>query len=66
VREGYNGYYFENGNQESLDLKIKTLLQDPVKIKTFGANSLKIIKEEINIHSVLKEYMVAFHYVLAH
>ncbi|WP_254561380.1 glycosyltransferase [Dyadobacter diqingensis] len=66
VREGYNGSYFENGNQESLNLKIKSLLEDPEKVKTFGANSLKIIKEEINIHSVLKEYMVAFQYVLAH
>lgn len=66
VREGYNGFYFENGNQESLNLKMKTLLQDPEKISTFGANSLRIIKEEINIHSVLKEYMVAFNYVLAH
>jgi len=66
VREGYNGFYFENGNQESLNLKMKTLLQDPEKISNFGANSLRIIKEEINIHSVLKEYMVAFNYVLAH
>jgi len=66
VRDGYNGSYFENGNQESLNLKIKSLLQDPDKIKTFGDNSLRIIKEEINIHSVLREYMVAFEYVLSH
>lgn len=66
VREGYNGSYFENGNQESLNLKTKALLASPEKLASYGAHSLKIIKEEINIHSVLKEYMVAFQYVLAH
>jgi len=64
VREGYNGYYFENGDQQSLNAAIKKLLQDPDEIARFGANSLKIIKNEVNIHTVLKEYDTAFQYVL--
>ncbi len=64
VREGYNGYYFENGDQQSLNAAIKKLLQDPDEIARFGANSLKIIKNEVNIHTVLKEYDTAFRYVL--
>lgn len=64
VREGYNGYYFENGNQVSLNKVIAQMLNDPASMATFGAHSLKIIKEEVNIHTVLKEYMAAFEYVL--
>ncbi|MCE7040568.1 glycosyltransferase family 4 protein [Dyadobacter sp. CY312] len=66
VREGYNGYYFTNGDQGSMDAAIGKLLNNPEKIKQFGANSLAIIKKEVNIHSVLREYDVAFQYVMKH
>ena len=63
VREGYNGYYFDNGKQSSLNHALQRLLADPKKVTTFGRNSLKIIEEEINIHSVIQEYEEAFEYV---
>ncbi|HEV7381018.1 MAG TPA: glycosyltransferase family 4 protein, partial [Dyadobacter sp.] len=66
VREGYNGYYFENGNQQSLDQSIKKLLTDTEKVKIFGERSLEIIRKEVNIHTVLREYNVAFQYVMKH
>lgn len=66
VQEGYNGYYFENGNQESLNMAVKKLLNDPEEIKVFGKNSLRIIREKVNIHTVLREYDAAFQYVLQH
>ena len=66
VREGYNGYYFENGDQKSMDQAIEKLLSDPEKIKLFGKNSLGIIKNEVNIHTVLREYDAAFQYVIKH
>lgn len=65
VREEYNGYYFENGDQDSLDTALRKLLSDPEKVTRFGANSLKIIEEEINIHSVIREYEAAFEYVMS-
>lgn len=64
VREGYNGYYFKNGDQESMDHAIESLLNDPERIKSFGANSLGIVKNEVNIHTVLREYDAAFQYVM--
>ncbi len=64
VREGYNGYYFENGDQGSLNIALLKLLSDPEKVARFGANSLKIIEEEINIHSVIREYEAAFEFVI--
>lgn len=66
VQDGYNGYYFENGDQKSLNSTIRKLLNDPDKIKIFGDNSLKTIKEKVNIHTVLREYDAAFRYVLQH
>ncbi len=64
VRENYNGFYFKNGDQKSLDTAVLNLLTDAEKVKQFGANSLNIIKKEVNIHSVLREYDVAFQYVM--
>ena len=65
VREGKNGYYFENGNAESLTEVLDLLLSDPAKVKKFSKESLRIIQQEINIHTVLDEYMRAFRAVLA-
>lgn len=64
VRDGYNGYYFANGDQGSLNTALRKLLADPEKVARFGANSLKIIEEEINIHSVIREYEEAFEFVI--
>ena len=48
----------------SLDDSIKKILKDDEKVKLFGERSLEIIRKEVNIHSVLREYNVAFQYVL--
>lgn len=60
VKDGFNGYYFENGSLESLVEKIKLLLSDENKVKQFGNNSLQIIKEKININTVVSNYAKAF------
>ncbi len=64
VREGYNGGYFENGSADSLTAKIDALLGEPGRVEAFGAHSLRIIRDEVNIHAVLREYVRAFEYVL--
>lgn len=63
VKEGYNGLYFENGNQQSLESKIKFLFDNPEKRLKMAENSVKIIKNEINIHTVVDGYLKAFKYV---
>jgi len=63
VREGYNGYYFKNGDSIDLANKIRKLVLDQDKVKEFGDNSLKIIKNEINVYTVLNGYINAFNYV---
>ncbi len=65
VREGENGYFFENGNAQDLELKVEMILQDPEKVKDFGQRSLEIIQKEINIHTVLDSYIKAFHFAIS-
>lgn len=63
VREGENGYYFKNGDADDLARVLDLLLSDNKRLNTFGENSLKIIKEEINIHTVIEGYKNVFDFV---
>jgi len=63
VRDNFNGKYFEKGNLEDLVEKLDFLLSNPKIIEDMGKNSEKIIREEINIHTVIKGYIRAFNYV---
>jgi glycosyltransferase involved in cell wall biosynthesis len=60
VREGYNGHYFESGSLDSLQEVIKKLFSNPEMIMKMGQRSREIIEKEINIHTVLGNYMEAF------
>jgi glycosyltransferase involved in cell wall biosynthesis len=63
VRDGYNGYIFENGNAFDLQQKLELLLENPTKAVEMGQNSGKIIKDEVNIHVVVANYQKAFKFV---
>lgn len=63
VKDGYNGLFFNEGDKEDLVEKIRTLLSSPQLVKEMGQNSLSIIKNKINIDSVLSGYQKAFNYV---
>jgi glycosyltransferase involved in cell wall biosynthesis len=63
VFDEYNGKYFVEDSEIDLADKIIYLLSDPQKIKTMGENSLKIIREKININMVIGVYLSAFNYL---
>lgn len=65
VREGFNGHFFESGSVASLASVIEKLLADPTQIAVMGKRSQEIIEKEINIHTVLGNYMEAFMYAIA-
>ena len=65
VREGFNGHFFESGSVASLTSVIEKLLADPAQIAVMGKRSQEIIEKEINIHTVLGNYMEAFKYAIA-
>ena len=60
VREGFNGIYFKEGDADDLANKIENLYRNPQLVKEMGLNSLSIIKNEINIHTVVDRYKKAF------
>ncbi|MEY8486721.1 glycosyltransferase family 4 protein [Parabacteroides sp.] len=60
VQDGVNGYYFENGNVDSLAKCIEYLLRNPQIMKAFGDVSLKKIQEEINLDTVSSRFVEAF------
>jgi glycosyltransferase involved in cell wall biosynthesis len=62
VRDGYNGYIFKNNDLADLINKLDLLWQNPDTLAQMGANSGKIIANEINIHTVVANYQKAFQY----
>jgi glycosyltransferase involved in cell wall biosynthesis len=65
VREGYNGHFFVSGSVASLTSVIEKLFADPAQIAVMGKRSQEIIEKEINIHTVLGNYMEAFKFAIA-
>ena len=63
VEPGRNGYVFENDNAEDLHEKLDELLSDPIKTQAMGRRSEQIIREKVNVHTVIDGYVRAFNYV---
>jgi len=63
VRDEFNGKYFKDGDEDDLFEKIIYLFDRPQLLKQMGLNSTSIIKNEINIHTVIKGFLAAFQYV---
>lgn len=64
VIEGQNGFFFREGDADSLAEKITTLFTSPELCKKMGKESQRRILEEINIDTVSQRYMKAFDEVL--
>ncbi len=64
VREGYNGHFFASGSVSSLTAVIEKLFADPTQIAVMGKRSQEIIEKEINIHTVLGNYVEAFRFAI--
>jgi glycosyltransferase involved in cell wall biosynthesis len=64
VTNDYNGYFFENDNETDLYQKIAYLFAHPERIAEMSKNSEKIIREKINVHTVINGYVRAFEYVM--
>lgn len=60
VADGVNGFFFKDGNVESLTEKIGILLASPTRCREMGQESERIIREKINIETVSERYLEAF------
>ena len=63
VRDEFNGKYFKDGNEDDLVDKIAYLFDRPRLLREMGHNSTSIIRNEINIHTVINGYTEAFNFV---
>jgi len=61
VRDGVNGLYFRENDLSDLVEKIARLLEDSGLRMRMGAESLRIVKEEMNIHTLVSNYLHVFH-----
>ena len=64
VRDGFNGKYFHEGDENDLYDKIMYLLNNDALRKEMGRRSTEIIRNEVNIHTVINGYLNTLHYVL--
>jgi len=63
VRDGFNGKFFKENDEDDLVAKIVYLFAHPHLLTQMGDRSTAIIKTEINIHTVIKGYIAAFEFV---
>jgi glycosyltransferase involved in cell wall biosynthesis len=60
VRDEFNGKVFRNGDEDDLVDKIRHLFSNPELRQQMGRHSTDIIRNEVNIHTVIARYVKAF------
>ena len=63
VREGFNGRYFNSDDEDDLVEKITWMFHHPEERRRMGENSISIIRDEVNIHTVIKGFTDTFAFV---
>jgi glycosyltransferase involved in cell wall biosynthesis len=64
ITDGVNGYFFKEGDVDSLAETIGKVLSDNERRKQMGEEACRVIKEKINLETVAQRYMDAFEYVI--
>lgn len=65
VTDGKNGFFFKEGDANSLAEKITVLFASPALCQEMKKESQRIIGEHINIQTVSERYLKAFRYFLS-
>lgn len=63
VREGVNGKYFRDGDEDDLVDKITWFFERPDQLQNMGHRSEEIIRHVVNIRTVINGYVDALRYV---
>ena len=64
VMEGKNGYFFKDGDADSLADRIREMFESPERCKEMGKESERMIREKINMETVSERYLKAFQEIL--
>lgn len=65
VTNGQNGFFFREGDADSLAVRIGQLLASPELCRQMGKASERLIREHINLDSVAERYAQAFQRIIA-
>ena len=65
VMEGRNGYFFKDGDADSLAERIREMFESPERCREMGKESERIIREKINMETVSKRYLKAFQEIIS-
>lgn len=60
MADGQNGLFFRDGDVDSLTRTLDHLLASPERCRAMGQASERIIREQINLDTVAKRYLLAF------
>lgn len=60
VAEGKNGFFFKDGDADSLAAMIEKMFESPEQCRRMGEESERIIRKKINIETVSQRYVEAF------
>jgi glycosyltransferase involved in cell wall biosynthesis len=63
VREGENGRYFKDGNENDLTDKILWFFENLDKLNEMGSRSEEIIRKEVNVNTVIQKHLQALSYI---
>jgi glycosyltransferase involved in cell wall biosynthesis len=63
VREGVNGRYFADGDADDLTAKLRWFFEHPEEQRAMGLTSAEIIRNEVNLNTVIRGYREALDYV---
>lgn len=63
VRDGFNGKYFLEGDEDDLVAKVVYIFNNPDLRRRMGMNSGEIIRNEVNVHTVISGYLDALRFV---
>lgn len=64
VMEGKNGYFFKDGDADSLADRIREMFESPERCKEMGKESERMIREKINMETVSERYLKAFQEII--
>ena len=65
LMEGRNGYFFKDGDADSLAERIREMFESPERCREMGKESERIIREKINMETVSKRYLKAFQEIIS-
>jgi glycosyltransferase involved in cell wall biosynthesis len=65
ITDGVNGYFFKEGDVESLADKMDKVLSNEEQRRQMGEEAYRVIREKINLDTVAQRYMKAFEYVMS-